>query len=206
MAPRVAGSGETPAAVDLTATVASTSTPEGANPEVNPLDPVAPVQKKTRFAARADEHKEKKIATVSAKQREKAAATPDAMTAEEKASAQTQAAPLGLAGDTGPKKKAKKVKPPKGEKKVKQPKQPKTRLEDQKKEAPPAAPEIAPTASPALAPTQTTGTGRERSPAATPATQAPVPDSTAPPASTPGTTVPPTTPPAPGAPQVPPTE
>ncbi len=186
--------GETPPVA-----VASTSAPESS--DVNPLDPVAPVAKKTRFAARADEHKQKKAATVSAKQREKALAVPVSMTTEEKADAQTQASPLGLSGDTGPKKKAKKVKAPKGTPKAA--KGPKVRLAEEKKPEPAAPAPVAPTASPALAPTVTTGSGREKSSQSFP-TQPSVPNSTAPPQNTPGTSVPPTTLPAPGAPQVPP--
>ena len=85
-------------------------------------------------------------------------AVPVALTTEEKADAQTQAAPLGLSGDTGPKKKAKKVKAPKGT-----PKAPKVRLAEEKKPEPAAPAPVAPTASPALAPTVTTGSGREKS-------------------------------------------
>ncbi len=171
------------------AAIASSSVAE-TNPDVNPLDPVAPVQKKTRFAARAAEHKEAKVATVSAKEKEKIAATPVAMSTDEKAAQQTQAAPLGLSGDTAPKK-PKKVKRAKGEKKVK------TRLEDKKAPVAATPADVAPTANPALAPTSATPPGREKTPA-------PVPNTTAPPADTPGSAQPPTKTPAPGAPAVPP--
>jgi peptidyl-prolyl cis-trans isomerase SurA len=137
----------------------SSSAAVAANPDVNPLDPVAPVQKKTRFAARGAEHKEAKVATLTAKQKEKIAATPVAASADEKAARATQAAPLGLSGDTAPKKPAK-VKRKKGEKKPA-----KTRLEDRKPVAPAAPAEVAPTANPALAPTSTTPTGRDKTPA-----------------------------------------
>jgi peptidyl-prolyl cis-trans isomerase SurA len=174
---------------------------EGASLDSNPLDPVAPPKTKTRFAARGEEHKEKKVATLSAKQKEKIAATPTSMSSEEVAATQTQAAPLGLSGDTAPKKKSKpkKVKRKKGE--PKPAKAPKTRLEEQKKAAPAAPAEIAPTANPALAPTSDTGTGRGTAPAA----PSPVPNSTgpAPVPNQPDTTVPPVTPPAPGARQTP---
>jgi peptidyl-prolyl cis-trans isomerase SurA len=205
-APRTALSGGTeeasapaeaaPAAGSPGAAPENTVAASSANPDVNPLDPVAAPKVKTRFAARAEEHKEKKVATISAKQQEKIAAKPGAMSTDEKATAATQAAPLGLNGDTAAKKKTKQKK----EKKVKgqkQPKQQKTRLEDKKKVEPVQAAPVAPTASPLLAPTTDTGTGREK----TPVTQSPVPNSTAPPTSTPGTSVPPTTLPAPGAPQ-----
>jgi len=87
--------------------------------------------------------KEKKANTVTAKQAEKIIAKPVAMTAEEKAAAQTQAAPLGLGGDT--------VKKPKKPKKVKG--APKTRLEDKPSQPKPVAPTVEQTASPSLAPT-----------------------------------------------------
>ncbi len=141
------------------ATAITSSSGAETNPDVNPLDPVAPVGKKTRFAARSAEHKEAKVATVSAKEREKIAATPVAANSDEKAAQQTQAAPLGLSGDTAPKK-PKKVKRAKGEKKPA-----KTRLEDKKAPAVVAPAEVAPTASPALAPTSATPTGREKTPA-----------------------------------------
>ncbi len=114
------------------------------------------MQKKTRFAAKAKEVKERKANTVTAKQAEKVIAKPVAMTAEEKAAAQTQAAPLGLSGDT--KKKPKKPKKVKGA--------PKKRLEDKPSEPKPVAPTVDQTANPALAPTAV-------SPAPTPAPATP---------------------------------
>ncbi len=116
---------------------------ESANLQDNALTPQAPVQKKTRFSAQQKAQKEKKANTVTAKQAEKVIAKPVAMTAEEKAAAQTQAAPLGLAGDT--------VKKPKKPKKVKG--APKTRLEDKPAAPKPVAPTVEQTANPALAPT-----------------------------------------------------
>lgn len=116
---------------------------ESANLQDNALTPQAPVLKKTRFSAQAKAVKEKKANTVTAKQAEKVIAKPVAMTAEEKAAAQTQAAPLGLAGDT--------VKKPKKPKKVKG--APKKRLEDKPSEPKPVAPTVDQTANPALAPT-----------------------------------------------------
>lgn len=114
-----------------------------ANLQDNALTPQAPVQKKTRFSAQQKAEKAKKANTVTAKQAEKVIAKPVAMTAEEKAAAQTQAAPLGLAGDT--------VKKPKKPKKVKG--APKTRLEDKPAAPKPVAPTVDQTANPALAPT-----------------------------------------------------
>jgi peptidyl-prolyl cis-trans isomerase SurA len=179
-----------------TAATGSTSSTAG-DLDRNPLDPVAPAAKKTRFSARAAEQKQKKVATLTAKQQEKIKAKPVAMTTDEASAAQTQAAPLGLAGDTVKKApKPKKVKHKKGE-----PKAPKTRLEDQKKTAPAAPTVVAPTANPALAPTADTGTGRTA-----PAAPSPIPNSPgpAPVPNKPDTTIPTTTPPAPGAPQTPP--
>jgi peptidyl-prolyl cis-trans isomerase SurA len=75
----------------------------------NPLVTTAPVVGKTRFSDRAKVDAEKKAAKVK-KVKEKAAAAPAPASAEEKATQQTQAAPLGLNGDTAKKKKKKKVK------------------------------------------------------------------------------------------------
>ena len=109
----------------------------------NPLNAHPGPQKKTRFAARSAEVKEQKVKVASAKQVDKIRATPTPASTEEKEATQTNAAPLGLNGDTS-KKPAKPAKV-KGA--------PKERLEDKKKPEPVAAPVIAPTASPALAPT-----------------------------------------------------
>ncbi len=131
---------------------------ETANLADNPLTPKAPERVKTRFAATEKEQREKKVATVSAKQQEKAAAKPEAMTATEKASAQVQAAPLGVAGvDAAAKpKKVKKPKHVKGQPKAA--KAPKERLAEKAPAAPVAAPMVAPTANPALAPTDVPST------------------------------------------------
>ena len=146
-----------------------TAAPETANLEDNPLTPKAPERQKTRYAAREEQVKQKKIQAVSAKQADKIAAKPAALTTEEKATAQTQAAPLGLSGDTSKK--------PAKQKKVKG--QPKQRLEDKPTTAKPAPPAIDQTANPALAPTAV-------SPASTPA----------PATAAPATTVPATPPPS----------
>ena len=138
-----AANGAAPAAPGAVMASNGAASPEGANLDDNPLTAQAPVLKKTRFSAKAAEVKAKKASTVTAKQAEKTIAKPVPMTAEEKAAAQTQAAPLGLAGDT--KKKPAKPKKLKGT--------PKKRLEDKPADAKPAAPTVAPTANPALAPT-----------------------------------------------------
>ncbi|MEO8735181.1 MAG: peptidylprolyl isomerase [Edaphobacter sp.] len=77
---------------------------------VNPLTPAAPEAKKSRYASRQRIVLAEKKAAKKRKVKEKAAASPIPMSAEEKASQQTQAAPLGLNGDTAKKKKKVKVK------------------------------------------------------------------------------------------------
>jgi peptidyl-prolyl cis-trans isomerase SurA len=110
------------------------------NPEVNPLEATAPHStKKTRYASREKIVLADKKAAKARKVKEKAAATPDAMSAEEKATQQTQAAPLGLNGDTAKKKKKVKVKGAKKE-----------RLQDKAKPATTGAPAPAPTVNPSL--------------------------------------------------------
>ena len=153
----------TPGAAGIGSSAPSTPV-ETANLADNPLTPAAPVRTKTRFAAKEAEVKEKKVKTVTAKQVEKAAATPTPITAEEKATQQTQAAPLGVSGvDTS--KKPKKAKRVKGA--------PKQRLEDKPAAAPVVAPTVAPTASPTLAPTADTPPSTKAPGAAGPGATAP---------------------------------
>ena len=115
----------------------------------DPLAPKAPVLKKTRFADREEAVKAAKVQKLTAKKIEKASAAPVPLTPEEKVAEKTQAAPLGLNGDTStPKKtKPKKVKHKKGD-----PKPDKERMQEQAKPVPPTPAPIAPTASPSLAP------------------------------------------------------
>lgn len=80
------------------------------NPDYNPLSPQSTVHKKTRYSDRAKTEKADKAKAKALKAKEKAAETPVPETAQEKATAQEQAAPLGLNGDTVKKKKRKKVK------------------------------------------------------------------------------------------------
>ena len=76
-----------------------------------PLAPAAAERKKTRYSDRAPiEDKARRDAAKAAKAKEKSAATPAPMAAEEKAAQQMQSAPLGLSGDTAAKKKKKRVK------------------------------------------------------------------------------------------------
>jgi peptidyl-prolyl cis-trans isomerase SurA len=132
--------------------------PETPNAE-NPLAPVAAPKTKTRFAAKAAEVKKQKKLTLTAKQREKILAKPEAATPEELAAAKEQAAPLGLGGDTAPKK-TKKPKKVKGA--------PKVRLEGKPAETKPAPAPIEPTASPALAPADNLPPSSKTPPPATP--------------------------------------
>jgi peptidyl-prolyl cis-trans isomerase SurA len=107
----------------------------------DPLAPKAPVTGKTRYSSRAKTEKATKAAAQTAKAKEKATATPVAASTEEKATQQTQAAPLGLNGDTAKKKK-----------KVKAKGAPKERIQQKPKEQ--AAPPPEPT--PYRTPTKTT--------------------------------------------------
>jgi peptidyl-prolyl cis-trans isomerase SurA len=139
----------------------------------NPLVATAPVVGKTRMSDRAKvDAAAKKTAKVK-KVKEKAAAAPAPASAEEKATQQTQAAPLGLNGDTAKKKKKKKVKGSKKE-----------RLQDK----PPAPKAAAPEETPSKAPDRGTplegvhGTG---TPAPKPSDKTTLPPATAPPASNP---------------------
>jgi peptidyl-prolyl cis-trans isomerase SurA len=99
-----------------------------------PLAPAAAERKKTRYSDRAPiEDKARRDAAKAAKVKEKAAAAPTPMAAEEKAAQQVQSAPLGLSGDTAAKKKKKRVK---GEAKE--------RLQEQAPAPPKAKPEATP--------------------------------------------------------------
>jgi peptidyl-prolyl cis-trans isomerase SurA len=181
------GEGATSAAVTPGGTMASSAAPgtaiaplEGStqassssNTDPNPLDAHAPVEGKVRYSARAKQvNAEKKTAKLK-KVKEKVAAGPVAASADEKAAEQTQAAPLGLNGDTSKKKK-------------KQPKDknaPKERLQN-KAPTPPSSP---PDETPSKAPNRATPSEGTIPPAAK------TPDTTVPPATAPGT--PPTAPP-----------
>ncbi|HZY71482.1 MAG TPA: peptidylprolyl isomerase [Edaphobacter sp.] len=109
------------------------------NSDVNPLTPVEPKAKKTRFAERENIVIAEKKAAKERKIKEKAAATPEPVSAEEKATQQAQAAPMGLNGDTAKKKKKVKVKGA-----------PKERLQDRPSTPEAPAPAPAPTVNPAL--------------------------------------------------------
>jgi peptidyl-prolyl cis-trans isomerase SurA len=179
------GEGATSAAVTPGGTMASSAAPgtaiaplEGSgqvssssNTGPNPLEPHAAVEGKTRYSARAKQVSAEKKTAKLKKVNEKKAATPAGPTPEERAAEQTQAAPLGLNGDTSQKKK-------------KQPKAkdaPKERLQNKAPTPPPPPPDETPSKAPNRA-TPLEGT-------LPPAPKSP--DPTVPPA----TGTPPTTPP-----------
>jgi peptidyl-prolyl cis-trans isomerase SurA len=180
------GEGATSAAVTPGGTMASSAAPgtaiapldgstqasSSSNTDPNPLEAHAAVEGKTRYSARAKTMAATKKAATTKKVNEKKAATPAAATAQEKAAEQTQAAPLGLNGDT--------------KKKKKQPKDknaPKERLQN-KAPTPPRPP---PDETPSKAPNRATPLEGTVPPAPK------APDTTVPPATAPG--APPTTPP-----------
>jgi peptidyl-prolyl cis-trans isomerase SurA len=92
--------------------------------DADPLAPKAPPAKKSRYSDRAPEVKVRKEKTKQAKVEEKKIATPVAMTPAEIAARQTQAAPLGLNGDTATKKKHKRKKGEEKERLAPKPKDP----------------------------------------------------------------------------------
>jgi peptidyl-prolyl cis-trans isomerase SurA len=176
------GAGATSAAVTTGGTIASSAAPSSAAPGTaiapldnessssdtgpNPLDAKAVPTGKTRYSARAKQVSAEKKATKVKKVNEKVVAGPVAASSEEKAAEQTQAAPLGLNGDTS-KKKKKKAKKDKNA--------PKERLQNQAPKPPAPKPDETPSKAPDRA-TPQEGT-------------------LPPPAKTPDTTVPPATPP-----------
>jgi peptidyl-prolyl cis-trans isomerase SurA len=182
------GEGATSAAVTPGGTMASSAAPgtaiapldgstqasSSSNTDPNPLEAHAAVEGKTRSSARAKQVSAEKKTAKTKKVNEKKAATPAAASADEKAAEQTQAAPLGLNGDTSKKKK-------------KQPKDknaPKERLQNKAPTPPPPPPDETPSKAPNRA-TPLEGT-------LPPAPKSP--DTTAPPATAPGpppTTTPP---------------
>jgi len=148
----------------------------------NPLDAKAAPAGKTRYSARAKEVSAEKKAAKVKKTKEKVAAGPVAATADEKASEKTQAAPLGLNGDT--------VKDSKKKKKAKDKNAPKERLQNQ----PPKPPAPAPEETPSKASDR--GTPQEGIMPPAPKTPGPTPPPPSTPPATPQTppTAPPTTP------------
>jgi peptidyl-prolyl cis-trans isomerase SurA len=76
----------------------------------DPLAPVAPVQKKTRFSARAATFHEEKVQAQQKKVADKVAATPNTASTDEQMTQKQQLQALGLNGDTATKKKKKRQK------------------------------------------------------------------------------------------------
>jgi peptidyl-prolyl cis-trans isomerase SurA len=153
----------------------------------NPLNATEAPKAKTRFAQSEPAFKAKKVAAVTAKDREKAIAVAAPASAAEKADVKEQAAPLGLAGDTATKKKKeKRPKHKKGE-----PRPEKQRLAEKAPAEKPVAPVIAPTANPKLAPTDVPDSAKPTTQptsvpnSATPKPVQPQSDTTLPPASAP---------------------
>jgi peptidyl-prolyl cis-trans isomerase SurA len=145
--------------------------------DADPLAPKAPEQKKTRFSARAKEESAKKAQLKAAKVNEKVSAKPVPMTADETTTQKTQAAPLGLNGDTAKKPKKQKVKgAPKERIQNAPPKPPPPPLEETPAKAPnrgtplegtPSADRPAPSAAPAPAAPAPTAPASGDTPAAT---------------------------------------
>ncbi|WP_158943103.1 peptidylprolyl isomerase [Granulicella sp. S190] len=102
----------------------------------NPLAAATPVAGKSRFSDRAKTYNATKKAAKVKKVKEKAAAAPAPADSEEKATQQTQAAPLGLNGDTVKKKKKKKLKGAKKERLQEKTPVPKAPLEETPSKAP----------------------------------------------------------------------
>ena len=143
----------------------------GSHTDVNPLDAAPAPAGKTRYSARAKTEAAEKKAKKATKANEKKLAAPAPLSAEEVAAQKTQAAPLGLNGDTSKKKKQPKNK-----------NAPKERLQNKA----PTAPAPAPAETPSKAPDRGTPQEGTLPPAAK------TPDAATPPATPP--TTPPTTP------------
>jgi peptidyl-prolyl cis-trans isomerase SurA len=108
---QAAGAGATLAPGTLTAPGQAIAPLDQENtPDANPLAPKTGPKVKSRYSDRAPTIKASKAKAKTAKAQDKAIATATPMTAEEKAASQTQAAPLGLNGDTAKKKKKKRKK------------------------------------------------------------------------------------------------
>ncbi len=116
-----------------------TTTQISATSDPDPLAPKSAVTGKTRYSYRAKTEAADKAAKKTAKEKEKIASTPAGPTSDELATEKTQAAPLGLNGDTGTKKKPKKEKGA-----------PKERLQNKDTKPPAEAPPPDPTVNPSL--------------------------------------------------------
>jgi len=120
------------APTESTTQISATSDPD-------PLAPKTAVTGKTRYSYRAKTEAADKAAKKAAQQKEKIASRPAGPTADELATEKTQAAPLGLNGDTATKKKPQKEKGA-----------PKERLQDKDTKPAPEAPAPDQTVNPAL--------------------------------------------------------
>ncbi|MDE3103674.1 MAG: peptidylprolyl isomerase [Acidobacteriota bacterium] len=92
--------------------------------DADPLAPKPTLTGKRRFSDREQQIQAEKKAKLAARAREKAIETPAPISADEKATQQTQAAPLGLNGDTAKKTKKKRAKGEKKQRLQTQPQQP----------------------------------------------------------------------------------
>ncbi len=178
------GAAANPAPGSAIAPVSNETTEISATSDPDPLVPKTASAGKTRFSAKDKEFRAEKAAAKQAKIREKIAETPAGPDVQETATRKTQAAPLGLNGDTATKKKAVRVKGA-----------PKERLQDKKPDTTSPTP-IAPTVNPAAlgttsgAPTATTPAADTTTlpPATAPAPGAPPQGQPLPPTGTPPTT------------------
>lgn len=162
-----------PAPGTAIAPLEGTQTTSSSNTDPSPLEAHPAAEGKTRYSARAKTMAATKKAEKVKKTNEKMAATPVSATVEEKTAEQTQAAPLGLNGDTSKKKK----------KEPKDKNAPKERLQNKAPTPPPPPPDETPSKAPNRA-TPLEGT-------IPPALK--TPETTVPPSTAPGQ--PPTTPP-----------
>ncbi len=104
------GAGAASVAEPAPGTAISSMSTQATTADEDPLAPKTVNHGKTRYSDRAPIEAKQKAAAKAAKVKQKIAATPAPLTAEEKAALQEQNAPLGLNGDTASKKKKKKVK------------------------------------------------------------------------------------------------
>jgi peptidyl-prolyl cis-trans isomerase SurA len=103
---------------------ATTTFSSNANQDEDPLAPKTAATGKIRYSARAKEVKAAKVEAKATKAKEKALATPAGPSSDETTAQKTQAAPLGLNGDTAKKVKKKKVKGEAKERLQQKPKEP----------------------------------------------------------------------------------
>jgi peptidyl-prolyl cis-trans isomerase SurA len=162
--------------------IAPTDSAQIASVEADPLAPTVPAQKKMRYSSQAKGISLSKAARRMAGVQEKQQATPIAMTSVEQATTQTQSAPLGLNGDTAPRKKKTRVKGARKERlqqKAPEPKKPAPEPTPYRTPATPSRPAASPstdttTLPPATAPAPGAPPNADTTPA-TPGTPIPTP-------------------------------